>query len=276
MWAWSKCKRCNERVGAEIESGVVRDDSIQLSVLALKDELPDLAKKFEERVQWFAATDQGQVRARVRDGEFEVLPTSEDDGSRLQSREAAREGLRKRLARAEASAQEVDAALQAFDAAEVGVPFEIAGETLTHGVVGGFSYPFVGQPISDAFPSLIAFHALCLALGKNAYDDRLDTLRRAILNGDSKSEWHAAESGIDRTTGYKPFHLVGIAQNEPHVVVRVQLFGWNVWRVHFPKIASKAKPEGIYFDLPNRTWRPAAPAPGGATLHLPGDSGPLR
>ena len=66
---------------------------------------------------------------------------------------------------------EVAAALTLFDRSEKGVPFTIAGETFVHGEVPEtFALPFDGQPVSDAFPSLIAFHFLVLALGEPAYE----------------------------------------------------------------------------------------------------------
>src|SRR5437773_2303148 len=107
--------------------------------------------------------------------------------------------------------------------------------------------PFDGAPVSDAFPSLIAFHFLALALGEQAYDRRLNELRAAVRAGEARSASHVAESGITRR--YEPVHLVGLAQCEPHVVVRVQLFGWSVWRVHFPRFVVRAEPVGLRFDL---------------------------
>ena len=147
-----------------------------------------------------------------------------------------------------------------FDTAETGTRFHIHGQDFIHGgPVSEFRLPFDGYPISDAFPSLIAFHFLALAMGEQVYDERLDELREAIRDGRSWSDWHIAESGIDRELGYQPWHLVGLAQCEPHVVVRVQLFGWSVWRVHFPKIASLTAPFGLRLNLQSESIEFAAP-----------------
>jgi hypothetical protein len=120
-----------------------------------------------------------------------------------------------------------------------------------------FGLPFDGRPVSAAFPSLIAFHFLALALGEQAYDPRLNEMRAAVRAGESRSAWHVAESGIERK--YEPVHLVGFAQCRPHAVVRVQLFGWNVWRVHFPRIVLGDEPIGLRFDLKRKTIALAKP-----------------
>jgi hypothetical protein len=234
----------------------------------LKDELPDLARRFDERTQWIGQTEHGPIEARFRDGAFELLTTSDPTGSRRTSTENARAGLEKRLRRHNVDEADVEAALTLFDTAKHGEPFEIIGQTYVHGVgPAEFNLPFDGAPVSDALPSLIAFHFLALALDEQVYDPRLDELRDAIRNGEAGSGWHVAEGGIERK--YEPVHLVGFAQNEPHVVVRVQLFGWNVWRVHFPRSPSKAEPFGLRFDLKTKTIDTARPRLS-APLALPG------
>jgi hypothetical protein len=259
LWAWTKCKECNDRAGSDIEAAVVRDDSIILSVNALRDELPELAARFDARTRFVAQSDHGLVEARRQGDDFEILTTRDDETTIRQSIEDARGGLERRLQRHGYSTEEIAAALELFDTAEAGVPFEVAGDTYTHGSVQDFNLPFDGEPVSDAFPSLIAFHFLALYLGEVAYDPSLNDLRAAIRRGEARSDWHAAEGGIDRTAGYQPSHLVGIAQTDPHMVARVQLFGWNVWRVHFTRIATKTDPLGMLLDLKSKSVAPAKP-----------------
>lgn len=258
VWAWTKCKECNEEAGSSIEAAVVRDDSIIVAVDVLRGALPDLAKTFEERTRWVAHTEHGPIEARLRDGAFELLTTKDHDGARRQSSEDAREGLEKRLRRDKRSDNEIAAALSLFDRAEIGQPFEVHGQTFVHGKAPDeFGLPFTGEPVCDAFPSLIAFHFLALALGHHIYDARLNDLRAAIRDGEPCSDWHVAEGFIART--YEPVHLVGLAQCQPHVVIRVQLFGWSVWRIHFPRLTLGNEPVGVRLDLKTGTIDLATP-----------------
>jgi hypothetical protein len=258
VWAWTKCKECNERAGTSIEAAVVQDDSIIYSVHALRELLPDLAQRFDDRTRWVAHTEHGPIEARLRGGAFQLLTTKDQDGSRRQSTADARKGLETRLRRENRTDEEIEAALLLFDCAQKGMAVEIHGETFVHGeTTTDFGLPFDGTQVSEAFPSLIAFHFLTLMLGAQAYDPRLNALRTAIKSGEARSAWHVAERFIERK--YEPLHLVGFAQCEPHLVVRVQLFGWNVWRVHFPTIASRAEPIGICLDLRTETLALARP-----------------
>lgn len=257
-WAWTKCKDCNDRAGHQIEAPLVKDDSIVFAVSALARELPELAREFAERQTLIAKTPSGLIRARQRGDDVEILTTRNDDGSLTQSRERAWETLETRLRREGKSADELAAAKQLFDEAVEGVPVQIGDNHVVHGKVEQFGPAFDGAPVSDAFPALVAFHFLALAMGPNVYDERLNALRDAVRAGEPQSDWYSTEGLIDRG-GYRTEHLVGLSQTSPYVVVRVQLFGWSVWRVHFPRIASTSEPHGILFDLKEQRLVLAAP-----------------
>jgi hypothetical protein len=257
VWAWTKCKECNEQTGATIEAGIVNDDSIQLAVAALAAQLPELAEKFSSQTGYVAKTPQGLIRARRRGDEYELLTTKSDDGSLIASREDARAAVEKRLQREGRKAAEIAAGLARFDEAADGIPVRIGDSTITHGALQAFDAALTGKPVSEAFPSLIAFHFLALSLGPSIYDEQLNPLRRAIREGSGRSDWHVAERWLERR--YVPEHLVGFAQTEPYLVVRVQLFGWNVWRVHFPRISSPSEPHGYLLDLVSRQIVAARP-----------------
>jgi hypothetical protein len=92
-WAWTKCKERNEEVRSSIEAAVVRDDSIVFSVNALREELPELASKFDERTHSVAQTHHGPIEARPRDGAFQLLTTKDEDRARRQLSADARQGL---------------------------------------------------------------------------------------------------------------------------------------------------------------------------------------
>jgi hypothetical protein len=255
-WARTHCKACNEETGTKVEAEIVHDDSIRFSIEAVSSSLPKLAAAFHAKTTYAARTPHGLVRARREGDGFQILPASEGD-SRTSSQEDARAALKTRLSRAGCSDDETAEALGLFDRAEIGVPIEIGGATVTHGVVEVFEPELTGVIVSHSFPSLIAFHFVALAIGPNVYDERLDPLRDSIKRGAASSSWHRVESGLERR--YAPEHLVGFAQTSPHLVVGVQLFGWNVRRIHFPQISSSTEPFGYLFDLVQQELMVAAP-----------------
>lgn len=269
LWAWTQCEKCNNDLGSEVEAGIKKDDAIRYAIeVALAGDLPEIGRTFAEGQTYVKRTGHGLVRAKFEEGGFRIGTTKGDDGSLIQSTKQARRSIETMLRREKVPESKIARVLGQFDAAPLGAVTPVT-ETLAvrHGSVEGFDLPFDGWPVSDAFPSAIAFHLLALRFGRGIYHESLHGLRDAIRSGAARSTWHVAESG--RANGYAPFHLVGIAQTTPHIVVRVQVFGDIVWRVHFKLAASIIKPEGIYFDLKTKTLRPAEPRPTSKPLEIP-------
>jgi hypothetical protein len=221
-WARTHCKPCNEETGAKIEAEIVHDDSIRFSIKAVSSSLPKLASAFQAKTTYAARTPHGLVKARRQGDGFEILAASDGD-SRTSSREHARAALKTRLSRAGCSADEIAEAIGVFDRAEIGVPIEIGGATVTHGAVEDFDPELRGVVVSTGFPSLIAFHFLALAIGPNAYDERLDSERRsgeeqhrvhgigsrAALNADTHQSTSSASPRPHRISSYGCSFSVG-------------------------------------------------------------------
>jgi hypothetical protein len=167
------------------------------------------------------------------------------------------------LARAGASPAERDAALERVAAAELGEVVDLGyGLAIRHGETEGASLTLDGQRVGDEFPLAIAYHLLAFFVGELIYDSALDPVR-AILRGEQplgESEV-VVESLIDRSTDYAARHVLGLSRVEPHLRIRVQLFGPPLWHVHLMNIkAPKLSPIGIALDLKELRVLPAAPA----------------
>jgi hypothetical protein len=271
-WAWTKCKACNEFTGSEIEAGLVDDVSVRLAVDALADVVPKLAERFDKRDPLVARTSGELVRARRRDEDLQILTTRNDDGSLTRSRESARAAIETRLRRERRSGDEVEAGLTLFDQAAEGVPVQIGDHVVTHRSVERFGPSFEGGSVGDAFPALVAFHFMALGIGSHIYGSELDVLRESIRSGEPRSEWCQVERGIgtrDQASPYVAEHLVGFAQTQPYLAVRVQLFGWNLWRVHFPRIASRGERLGLLLSLDSETLNLVRPQPSSTPLSPP-------
>jgi len=262
LWARTQCEKCNNDLGSKVDAGAKADHKIRYAIeVALAAELPDIARKFATGQTYLKRTPHGLVRAKLENGTFRIGTTKGDEGSLTQSKADARKSTAKMLRRHGVDDDEIERLLEQFDSAPEGVLTPLTDKlAVQHGAVEAFDLSFDGKPVSDAFPSVIAFHLLALRFGRAIYHEWLHELREAIRSGAARSNLLVVESG--RATGYAPFHVVGIAQTTPHAVVRVQLFSEIVWRVHFIRLAaSKIKPDGLYFDLKTKTLRPAAPLP---------------
>jgi hypothetical protein len=118
--------------------------------------------------------------------------------------------------------------------AEIGIPTQVSDDlTIVHGQVPEFRPAFAGEHVSDAFPTLVAFHFLALRLGELAYSETRNDLRGAIGSGQAASPWHRTERLLSASRQYRPIHLVGFDQGTPHLIIQVRLFSMLVWQVHF-------------------------------------------
>ncbi len=264
VWARTHCASCNNSLGTRVEAGVKKDPTIRYALEhALADELPELVKSFAQGLPYVIPSEQGPLAARYHDGAVE-LGTTKLDGSLVQERDRAAQTIETMLERAGADAEERQAALDRIAAAEVGELVDIGhGLAIRHGTTEGASITFDGQLVSDEFPLAIAFHLLAFFVGDLIYGDALEPIR-ATLRGDSPlDEAHVAvESLIDRSTGYVPEHVLGLSRVEPHLVIRVQLFGPGLWHVHLLRVkAPKLEAMGMMLNVKERAVYPAAPAP---------------
>jgi hypothetical protein len=260
-WAWTQCADCNNLVGSAIEAAVKRDDSIRHALeRELAGELPEIARCFAEGQSYLGQSDVGNLNARFREGSF-ALGTTELDDSLVQDQARARQSVETMLTRSGLSDEAVCAALERFDHAPDGELTQISdGLAVKHGSVETFVLAYDGEFVSDHFPLAIAFHLLAFFLGDLIYDESLHPIREAILGQSDNPEQFLVERLLDRSTGYVPMHVVGLSQPAPYLVLRVQIFGPLVWRVHLLRVrADRLTPMGMAFDVKERTVIPAAP-----------------
>lgn len=271
LWGYTLCQQCNSWVGSTIEAFIKTDDGIRIAVeKALANQLPaSFVEAYSAGQPYMKQIEGGRVRA-VRAGEgFTIRSSVSDDGSLIQATSTARESVRTMLAREGRTVAEIEEAIARLESAPLAKRTRISDTIeIRHGVVEDFDQEFGGASLTNAFPAMIAFQMLALLLGRTIYDDSLNELRAAIRRGDAASEWHKVEAG--RTRSYAPWHLVGVAQTEPHVVVRVLLFDFFVWRVHFPLISvPEIEPQGILLDLKQREAFSVEPKPRNEPLAVP-------
>lgn len=264
VWSRTHCASCNNDLGSRVEAGVKHDPTIRYALEhALADELPEVVRDFAGGLPYIVSSEQGPLDARYRDGAVELGTTKLDDGSLVQERERAIRTIETMLERAGADAEERQAALERVAAAEAGELVDVGrGLTIRQGTAEGASIALGGPLVSDEFPLAIAFHLLAFFIGDLIYGDALEPIR-ATLRGDTPLDDAevAVESLIDRSTGYVPQHVLGLSGVEPHLVIRVQLFGPPLWHVHLLRVrAPRLEPMGMMLDVKERAAYPAAPA----------------
>jgi hypothetical protein len=273
LWARTHCRDCNSFLGHEVEAAAKRDDSFRHAIeRELAADLPDLAESFSEGQGYIARAEDGSlITGARRGGEHRIAASTSEEGTRTQSREEAREGIEKRLRRDGISEDDIAPALERFDAAPEGVLTEILpGLSVKHGSVEGWGLPFDGGQVSEVFPAAIAFHFLALRIRSAIYSPIFNALREEIRSASSNPSEFVVESGLSRL-GYRGTLIVGTEQAMPHTVIRVQIFGEFIWRVHLPHLccsSDRLPCDGIGLEIKKQGITHLPPKPDRAPIAL--------
>lgn len=274
LWSRTHCRDDNSFLGHEVEAVAKRDDSFRHAIeRELANDLPDLAEAFSEGQSYISRTEDGSlIKAKRRGGEHRIAPHTSEEGTLTQSRDEAREGIEKRLRRDDVADEDIAAALDRFDKAPEGALTEILpGLSVRHGSVEGWNLPFDGGRVSEVFPAAIAFHFLALRIGPAIYSSIFDPLRKEIQTASTEPREFVVESGLSRL-GYRGMLLVGTEQTRPHTVIRVQIFGEFMWRVHLPYLCcstDRLPCDGIALNIKTQAIEHLPPKPDRALLSLP-------
>lgn len=275
LWSRSHCRDCNNFIGHQVEAAAKRDDSFRYAIeVALADELPHLARTFVESQSYIARAEDGSlIRSTMRRGTHEIRADTSDEGTRTQSTEQARQGIETELRRSgDLSDKDIAAALGRFDAAPEGeLTAIVPGLSVRHGSVEAWDLPFDGARVCDSFPAAIAFHFLALRIGPAIYHGIFNPLRAEIRTATSEVKESVVESGLSRR-GYAGSFLVGTEQTMPHTVIRVQLFGEFMYRVHLRHLKSSGQLlpcDGLALDIATKSAAHLPAKEGRAEIPLP-------
>jgi len=225
------CGKCNSEVGSGIEAIIKSDPSVRLAIEHLKDKLPDLYRKMQQRQSFIGKDFQGrEVKMYSKDDRIRVRAETLDDGSLIQDTDRARGELQRMLEEKGIDEREISRVLGEFDAIPEGQCVE-----LPYGlVVAKWSIesvqPDLRSPLIDnRVPLLIAYEFLSLLLGPVILSEKLSPIRKGILG----KQWPPFCNIEYLTTGkYAPEHSLYMKTGAEEAIVFIRLFGWLVYAVH--------------------------------------------
>ncbi len=241
------CGECNSHLGSEVEARIRSDPAIRLATSHLREAIPSLALKLQERQPFIVRGGTGKEPAFVKNGEVRIRTRRANDGSLIQPSDDARITIAKILEKCGSSAVDIQDALFKLDHSEPNSRIEIhpaldAIRWVPNGAEPDLSNSESANPL---VPLKIAFEFLALHLGRAIYEDvhHYEGIRAALRDG----EVLAKSFKIERlqAVAYKPFHGLCFEGNSPHTTIQIRLFGKLAFRVHFLRIATK-RPRYIY------------------------------
>lgn len=225
-------------MGAKVEAAARLDPSIRLAVTNLSSKIPELAQRLTENQPFFGESKAGHTRGYLRDGEFRVHSTREEDGSLIQPTDHARRTVETILRKSGYGATPLEEALRTFDHAPEDQRTEIApGLEVVKWRIQKVQHDLSRPLMDEVVPLKIAFEFLACHLGTAIYSDvpQLAEIRHVLRSGeDVSNSFH-----VDRLSAeeYRPFHGLCFEGNDPHARIQIRLFGWLAFRVHFYGLA---------------------------------------
>ena len=111
------CKSCNSTLGAKTEAAAKSDPSIRIALQNLQSFFPDLAKRIHEGQEFLSSGPGGKQRGKVRNGQFQIRASVDENGALTQQTKHARNSIEKMLRKAGHANIPIEEALKRFDAA---------------------------------------------------------------------------------------------------------------------------------------------------------------
>jgi hypothetical protein len=240
LWSPFLCKDCNSGMGT-IEEKLLDDISVIEMVGQLVPVLPQkLALKIRSRAGYFADhPEHGRLYAKPNRsrGDLELITTSEETRSDAD----VRKQLARRLQANGATDMAIQEALATYDAASAGseVQLDDGLRVKKHLEVplDTFSRTYDEPLVPEVVPLGIAYLFAACCIGQQIYDAGFTPLRDLLLKAirekvDINGTWRIEP--LRSTASAAPLHGLALEDTDDGSAVRVVIFRWLVWRVHFP------------------------------------------
>lgn len=241
------CNSCNHTFGSSLVSKLKSDASFRLAIEALKDQLPALYAKTQEKATFIgSAADSSIIRASVTNKKMKILPRrGANDLLTLDTNEAANT-LHTKLIRHGLSSEEVATWKDKFVKLGEDAPLQIpTGETFVKHLTPSL-HPELGQfRVDDRLLALIAFEYLSLLIGKLIFRPSFNPIRQYIQSGVDTDVVTVEHFAAGRK--YGTFHAIAVTPIEGAIRVDIRLFRWIASVITFNGFEYLG-PDSVYFE----------------------------
>jgi hypothetical protein len=227
-----QCKSCNSDLGSGVVSQTRKDPAIRLAIHSLRDQLPQLYRRMEEGQLYTTVSDDGQAAsARLRQGRLKTRAQKMEDGSLIFDPKNGQKTVQSFLQNRGLALEEIKTKIDTFKKAPADQLVNLSAEisAVRREIKSAFPQFEFGE-MDDGVAVLVAYNYLCLLLGVQIFNKRLDFIRLRIID-DEPSDRLKVEGLTSRE--YRPFHQIYSEPSENGILVKISLFGWLVYYVHF-------------------------------------------
>jgi hypothetical protein len=241
-----QCVCCNSELGSNVVSQAKKDPVVRLAIRSLRDQLPHLYRTMEEGQLYTTVDDVGQTTtAKYHDRRLKTKAQKLEDGSFIFDPKTGQKTIQSVLQNRGLALEEIKTKIDIFKNAPTGQLVSLSAEisAVKREVKAAFPQFEIAE-MDERVPVLISYNYLCLLLGIQVFDKRLDYIRRRIIADD-----HSDQLKVEGLTSreYRPFHQVYSEPSENGILVKISLFGWLVYYVHFRNV-TYGSPYVVYVE----------------------------
>jgi len=241
------CNSCNHTFGQTLVSNLKYDASIRLAMEALKDQIPALYTRAQQKAVFVGkAADSSVIRASVTKTGMKILPGPGANDSRILDTIQAADALKTKLVRHGISPEEAVKWQAKFLQLEEDDPLQIpTGETFVKRRTPPLQ-PELGATRADGrLMALVAFEFLSLLIGKLIHRTSFHPVRQYIRDGDETGVVTIEHFAAGKK--YDAFHAIAVAPIEGAIRVDIRLFRWLTSRVTFHGFDYRGL-DSVYFE----------------------------
>jgi hypothetical protein len=227
------CKHCNDILG-QLEARLKDDARIRLAINNLKSALPELWAHMSEGGSYLAVGPDRTLGAKLKDGEVRVNSSRQPDGSLIQPLTDAVKTVHTMLRRRSATQEEISSAEMKVKELPEGIRVKVANGIEVVKSTPAAVYPALSSQAIDPRALLkIAYEYLALHLGSKIFHQYFDPVRSAFQTGGVVPNRCSVQERRVRAQKYEPFHGLAVKNADSGLVVKIRLFGYLSYPVHF-------------------------------------------
>lgn len=250
------CQHCNSTLG-RVEAHLREDSRIRLAIENLKSSLPELWASMSEGQPYLAQGPDGTVGAKLKNGGIRVNSSRLPDGSLIQPLTDAAKTVHTILRRSSATPEEISNAEMRFKELPEGVRVKVANGIEVVKSTPATVYPALNSQGTEPRALLkIAYEYLALHLGSKIFHQYFDPVRAFLAGGVVPNCCSVQERRV-RDRKYQPFHGLAVRNTTSGLVVKIRLFGYLSYPVHFHGlqiVSAKSHCYTLHLDSKQEEW----------------------
>lgn len=241
------CNSCNHNFGAVLVSTLKNDPAFRLAIEAVKDRLPILYAKAQEKATFIGNAEDGSlVRASATRKGIKILPSRGANDSLILDTNQALNALLRKLDRRGISSHEIEMWKSRFLELPEGVPIQVpTGEIFVKIQTPPLRPELSPIRADDRLFALIAFEYLSLLIGNLVFRPSFNAIRQYILSEVDTGKVVVEHFAAGRE--YDTFHAMTVTAEEGAIRIDIRLFRWIAIVVTFRGFDYRG-PDSVYFE----------------------------